>query len=71
MSIVNGMNLKFLNLDVLFFFNTQIVVTEGKSVCVEFCSIHFGHGMNLGRCNLTLEERAMIAGNVNLHYILL
>eukprot|EP00102_Acyrthosiphon_pisum_P018959 XP_016656169.1 PREDICTED: uncharacterized protein LOC100573502 isoform X2 [Acyrthosiphon pisum] len=52
--------------------SSMIVLTkEDGTVCVEFCSTHFGHNMNLGRCNLTPEERAMIAGNLTLHHLLL
>lgn len=41
------------------------MVTENSlndNVSVNFCKTHFGHGSNLGRCYLTAEERAEIAG---------
>lgn len=58
------------NYSILFDFNLQIVVTnEDGTISVEFCSTHFSRSVNLGRCNLTPEERAMIAGYSTLHCI--
>ncbi|XP_029341260.1 uncharacterized protein LOC103308988 [Acyrthosiphon pisum] len=44
---------------------SSIVVTEETNgISVNYCRTHFGHGFNLGRCRLTADERAMIAGKI-------
>lgn len=44
-----------------------MVVDSAVGVEVTFHKTHFGHSSNLGRCRLTADERAMIAGTVSRH----
>ncbi|KAL4082867.1 hypothetical protein QTP88_029521 [Uroleucon formosanum] len=47
--------------------SSMVVTEDTNGISVNYCSTHFGHGSNLGRCRLTADERAMIAGSdVNL-----
>lgn len=47
----------------------MVTEKEDSTINVEFCSTHFGHNINLGSCNITPEERTMIASN-SLHCLL-